>query len=102
MARKPMVTRTIASTKVTVLCLNLITCEPETKAFELAGTYKGDKEILKAVEELINSAEEKAVHVTSTETVEKVYGLSEQDFIKYADELDENRKPIIKEETDQQ
>lgn len=96
MARKPRVTRTITSTKVNVLCLNLTTCEPHNVDFELAGTYKNEGEILKAVADLIDT-DEKAVHVTSTETVEKVYGMSEQDFITHADELDENRKPIIKE-----
>lgn len=97
MARKPMVTRTITSTKVTVLCLELEKAEPFKRDFELAGTYKNDGEILKAVTELLDTTKEKPVHIVSNETVEKVYGMSEQDFITHADELDENRKPIIKE-----
>lgn len=96
MARKPMITRTIISTKVNVLCLDLVKCEPFNKDFELAGTYKNDNEVMKAVTELMDTSIEKPVHVTLTEKVEQLYGMSEQDFISRATPLNADRKPIVK------
>ena len=86
--RKPMVTRTLTSTKVTVLCLNTETCEPETQTVILARTYKDNATILKAVKSQIETEELSAVKVTSVEVIEKLYGMLEEDFVKYAEELD--------------
>ena len=56
MARN-MVTRTIISTEVTALCLNLITAEPFNQVFTLAGTYKNNDKIKKAIEKTFNNDE---------------------------------------------
>lgn len=88
MARKPMVTRTIITTKVTVLCLDINAAEPFNETVTLPRTYKDDKKLLKSVEEVINTEEVKAVHIVDKKEIETLYGMSEQDFINNAKILD--------------
>lgn len=95
MARKPMVTRTIITTKVNVLCIDITSAESFNKVLTLPRTYKDDKKLLKAVESVVNSDTEKAVHVVDKEEVETLYGMDEQTFIDNAIILDpETRKAI--------
>ena len=102
MARKPMVTRTITTTKVNVLCLDVESAEPFNKVVTLPRTYKDSKKLLKAIEELVNNDSVKAVHVVDKEEIETLYGMTEQDFITNARVLDPvTRKEIETEETDQ-
>ena len=88
MARKPMVTRTIVTTKVNVLCLDVQSAEPFNKVVTLPRTYKDEKKLLKTVEEVINTDTVKAVHVVDKTEVETLYGMEEQDFINKAKILD--------------
>ena len=87
MARIPMVTRTIVTTKANVMCLNIVTGEPFNKEVILPRTYKDEKSLMKKVSELVDTEEVKAVHVVSKEEVETLYGMTEQDFIKHAEVL---------------
>ena len=90
-----MVTRTIVTTKVNVLCLDIKSAEPFNKVVTLPRTYKDEKQLLKKVEEVVNTDEVKAVHVVGKEEVETLYGMTEQDFINNAVVLDnETRRPI--------
>lgn len=88
MARKPMVTRTIITTKVIVLCLDVNSAEPFNETVTLPRTYKDDKKLLKSVEEVINTAYVKAVHIVDKKEIETLYGMTEQDFINNAKILD--------------
>lgn len=104
MARKPMVTRTIVTTKVNVLCLDINSAEPFNKDVTLPRTYKDEKKLLKKVEEVVNTDEVKAVHIVDKEEVETLYGMTEQDFITNSTILDPaTRKELDaeKEETEQ-
>ena len=101
MARKPMVTRTIITTKANVLCLNIITGEPFNKVVTLPRTYKDDKSLLKMVSAVINNDEQKAVHIVDKEEIETLYGMSEQDFIENAKILDKDTRKAIEEDTDE-
>ena len=95
MARKQMVTRTIVATKVNVMCLDIVKAEPFNTDIVLPGTFKTEKKLMEAVEELVNSKTEKAVHIMLQEEIETLYGMSEQDFINHAKVLDkETRKEI--------
>ena len=95
MARKPMVTRTIVTTKVNVLCMDLEHTEPCNKEVTLPRTFKDDKKLFKAVQDVVDSKKLKAVQVVDSEEVETLYGMSEQDFIDNAMKLDnETRRPI--------
>ena len=103
MARKPMVTRTITTTQVNVLCLDIVAGEPFNQQVTLPRTYKEDKNLMKAIEEVVNTENVKAVHVVAKEEVEILYGMSEQDFINNAVVLDnETRRPIDEADTDEE
>ena len=103
MARKPMVTRTITTTQVNVLCLDIVAGEPFNQQVTLPRTYKDDKKLMKAIEEVVNTENLKAVHVVAKEEVETLYGMSEQDFINNAVVLDnETRRPIGEADTDEE
>ena len=86
MARKPMITRTITTTRVQALALNLDTHENETITLILPRTYKDDKALEKALKEEV-PAGLKPVLVLSSEVVETLYGMTEEDFIAAAEVL---------------
>lgn len=93
--RKPMVTRTFTTTRVNVMCMDIERGECINKDVELARTYKDDKKLLKAVEEIVNTDTIKAVHIVDKSEIDKLYGMSEQKFLEFAEELDpETRKTI--------
>lgn len=95
MARKPMVTRTITTTEVTVLCMDVVTVEPFNKTVTLPREYKNDKAILKAVAGLLENDTTKVVHIVDKKVVETLYGMPEQVFIDNAVKLDpETRKEL--------
>lgn len=81
-----MVTRTVTSTKATVLCVNTVAEETVTQVIEVPRTYTDDSKLLKAVKETLD-ATIIPVKVISTETVETLYGMTEQQFIEQAEKL---------------
>ena len=84
MARTPMVTRTIVTTKAVIMCLDVEAGEPFNKEVTLPRTYKDEKALLKKVKPLVETDTVKAVHVVDTEEVETLYGMTEQEFIENA------------------
>ena len=84
MARVPMVTRTIVTTKVNVMCLDVQVGEPCNKVIIVPRTYKDDEALMKKVRPLIETETIKAVHIVDKEEIETLYGMTEQDFIKHA------------------
>ena len=87
MAREPQVTRTIQTTEVVALCLNIETKESFEKVVSLSRTYKDAKKLRKALEEAVNTDTVKVVHIISTETKTSLYAMSEQKFIENAEIL---------------
>jgi hypothetical protein len=87
MARVPMVTRTIVTTKANVLCVSITNGECFNTQVTLPRTYKDEKSLMKQVSALIDNDEQKAVHVVDKEEIETLYGMTEQDFIQYAKAL---------------
>lgn len=95
MAKPAMVTRTIESTEVTVLGLDLELGEPVHKDITLPGTYKDDSKLLKAAQTALDTDTYKAVSVVRAEVKEQVYGMTEADFIAMGTVLDpKTRKPL--------
>lgn len=84
MAKEKLVTRTIVTTKVVVLCMDLQNGEPYNDVITLPRTYKDEKEILKVLSKTYDNDERRAVHVVSTETVEELYGMPETEFVERA------------------
>ena len=87
MARLPMVTRTITTTKVNVLCLDIEHAEPCNKVVTIPRTYKDEETILKKVKPILETETLKVVHVVDTETEETLYGMTEQEFVELAHPL---------------
>ena len=101
MPRKPMVTRTIVTTKVNVLCLDIKREESFNKVVTLPRTYKDEKKLLKKVEEVVNTDDVKAVRIVDKEEVKTLYGMTEQDFITNAIVLDPATRKEIEAETEE-
>lgn len=87
MARQPQVTRTILTTKATVLVADLTTGKVGEKIVTVPREFKKAKKLREAVENAVNTDTEKLVHIKSTELVETLYGMSEQKFIANAEIL---------------
>ena len=87
MAKKPMITRTIQTTEVTVLCMDIQQGEPFNKDVTLPRTYKDNTAMLKAAAAIIDTDDVKAVHVVRSEVKETLYGMTEDDFIAAAEIL---------------
>lgn len=87
MARKRMVTRTVTGTRVNVLCLDTVKCEPFNKEVIITGTGLDDKKLLKEVKKVVDTDEITAVKIVDTESVETLYGMDEQKFIELAEVL---------------
>ena len=92
MARKRMVTRTILTTRATVLCMDTESLKSEYKDVILPRTYKDEEKLFKAVKNAIDTDTYKAVKIEETSSVETLYGMDEQDFIDNAKILDPNTR----------
>ena len=93
MARESMVTRTITTTTCIILCLDVETGEPCNRSFVIPRIPKKEKDILKFAEkELANEPNVKPVHVVDTVNDQKIYGITENEFLKYAREVTRSKK----------
>lgn len=79
-----MVTRTIITTKVNVMCLDIETGEPCNESVVVPRTYKDDEKLLKKVKEVLETETLKPVHIVDKEEIETLYGMTEQEFIEHA------------------
>lgn len=84
MARVPQVTRTIPMTIVTIFCINLDDKSTFEQSITLPRTYKDEKSMMEAVEQVLEGEPIKAVSIVSSEVQRTLYGMSEADFIRYA------------------
>ena len=97
MARQRMVTRTVDVTRAEVMTLDVSNADVFTTVYEVNGIFKDNDSILKAVKKLYETETFKCVAVTGVETVERLYGMLESEFIKIAKVL----PPRTKNETDE-
>ena len=87
MARIRMVTRTVKGTRARVLCLDTETAESLIIVYEIGGTYPDNAKLLKALQKEHGNSPIALVHIVHTEEIEQLYGMSEADFLKYAEPL---------------
>lgn len=92
MARARTVSRTICSTKVIVMCVDIETAKVDKYEVTIAGTYTDDKKLMKAVTKVVETETLKPVSVVSTEVFETLYGMDEQKFIEMAEVLPPRNK----------
>ena len=89
MAKMRMVTRTIARTEVEVLCANKQTEQTEKVTLSVTGVYKDDRALIKAIVKALPDTYAFIV-IKSVTVSEKLYGMSEDDFIRNAVEIGKN------------
>lgn len=98
--RKPMVTRTIISTKVTALCVNPQTAKTFEQDFTLNGKIEDKTKALKKVTKEFNDETTSIVAVRELSPIEALYGMSETDFIAGAVILDPTTRKAIEADTE--
>lgn len=91
MARVPMVTRTITTTKANVMCVDVEAREPFNKVVTVPRTYKDNDSLLKKVKPIIETETVKAVSIVDKTEIETLYGMTEQEFILHATVLPERK-----------
>ncbi len=87
MARERMVTRTITETTVKAMGVNVETAQVDIVAYTLSGDYPDNATILKALKKNYENDNYKIVNIEDVKTEEKLYGMTEQQFIELAKEL---------------
>lgn len=94
MAKVPMVTRTIKTTRAIVLCLDIDSGEPCNRSFTLPREQKNEKQILKAIVPMLKDEPNiKAVHVVETVVNEQLYGMPETEFLAHAAPITKSTEP---------
>lgn len=90
MARN-VITRTMKTTHATVMVVDTETAEVSNLTFDLSGTFKDDASALKAVAKIAEvPVTTKIVAVVDREISERLYAISEADFLKYAHPVTKN------------
>ena len=89
MARERMVTRTVSTTTVDVLVINIETAEVDTKSFVLGQNMtKDEKTTLNNAQKMLDDETGttlwKCVAIKNIKEEETLYGMTEQDFLRYA------------------
>ena len=89
MARERMVTRTVSTTTIDVLVINIETSEVGTKSFVLGqNMVKDEKTMLNNAQKMLDDETGttlwKCVAIKNIKEEETLYGMTEQDFLKYA------------------
>ena len=82
MARQRMVTRTITFQETEVMCLDISTAQAYTSTFCTASPTPPTLDQLKA---RYDTDSNKLVAILNNRTTEQVYGMSEDNFLMYAD-----------------
>lgn len=101
MARVPMVTRTVTTTKVNAMCVDTTKGEVCNVSTTLPRTYNDDLKLLKKVKEQLETETLKVVQIVDKLENETLYGMSEQEFINNAKILtDRNHLPEDEVETE--
>lgn len=95
MARERAVTRTINVTKVTCICMDIDKMENSEQSFNLTGEVPTNDKALKEAKKLYETETFKIVAIKNTETIEKLYGMPEVEFLKYAKELDPETRKVL-------
>lgn len=93
--KEKLITRTIATTHATTICLDVTTVETSIKTFSVMGAGYSKEKLLEALKHSYESDTFKIVAIQESFEVEKLFGVTEKVFLSMATELDpETRKPL--------
>lgn len=87
MTTNKMVTRTVISTTATVLVFDTKLGDTSEQVFVVPGKYPNDDNLLKQLKKVYDTEVTKLLHVKSSELIEELRGMSEQDFLVYSKAL---------------
>lgn len=90
MARKARITRSISTTKATVMVVNVETADVHNDTVTIAGVAD-EKAALKHAKSVLENEQNKVVSVVSLSTDSKLYAMDEEIFIQYAEVIGEGR-----------
>lgn len=97
MRKEKLITRTIISTKATVLLYNTTTKETHEESFTLSGIIKKDGTIENKVKKELEASgrfTEKVVAVVSFVAIDALYAITESEFIAHATKY-ESREALV-------
>ena len=90
MARKAKITRTIATTKATVLTVDCVSAEITNSTIDIPGKVD-EKSALKYAKKNLENDDLKVVKIVSIKTDAKLYAMDEETFIANAECIGEGR-----------
>jgi len=80
-----LITRTISERRYTVMCLNIKTAEVTNEDFSMgSATFPGNDSALRALQKKYNTEDKKLVAIVKTYSVDALYAMTEDAFIKNA------------------
>ena len=80
-----LITRTISERRYTVMCLNINTAEVTNEDYTLGSmTFAGKDSALRALQKKYNTEDKKLVAIVKTDSVDALYAMTEEAFIKAA------------------
>lgn len=85
--RVPKVTRTMKNTVVTMMAVNTQSKDVFEQEIVLPRTYKDETKIMKLIQAMFAGEPVQPVSILSTRVEESLYGMTEADFLKYAEKL---------------
>ena len=95
MARERAVTRTINAIEVSAICMDITSMENSVEILNLTGEVPSEEVLLKKLRKAYETTTYKVVAIKDVQVSEKLFGMPEVEFLKYARELDpDTRKPI--------
>lgn len=84
MSKTVKVTRTVVTTKVSVMMVDTVNCEVFNETVTVPGTYTDDEKLLYVVKPMVETDTHKAVSIAYKEEDSKLYGMPLETFIQNA------------------
>lgn len=84
MARKPQITRTFKTHRITALCLDITTAEPQNVTVTLPRVLNDEKKTMAAVKAAIETDTLKVVSIVDSEVIEQLYTMDDDFFLAHA------------------
>lgn len=87
--RKPSVTRTISTLNITVIGMDVVTCEPMTKTYPIyeSDAPKDEAKLFNYIRKMYETDTFKISAITNKTSVTKTYSMPLSQYIKEAEEL---------------
>lgn len=101
--RKPSVTRTISTLNITVIGMDIDTCEPMTKTYPVyeSEAPKDEEKLFNYIRKMYETDTFKISAITDKKAVTKTYSMPLSKYIEYAEEVIDEKDRVDKADTAQ-